>query len=149
MHLNLAKAQELIGRAISEKGEEYIYPHSSKSEYGSDCKYVEINDDPETNAWDYVPSCIVGHAFVSAGVEAEEIYDSGYNGSGASILVEYLMDTDALTGYDDDALAYLGRVQNSQDRGRPWGEAAEEAAKGKSWDASKQAYVQSPDSYYL
>lgn len=149
MHLNLAKAQELIGRAVTEKGEGYIYPHASKSEYGGNCKYVEIIDDLKTDSWDYAPSCIVGHAFISAGVTAEGIYNSSYNESGASILIEYLMDIDAVTGCDDDALAFLGRVQNSQDRGRPWGEAAENAAVGKSWDASKQAYIQHPDSYYL
>lgn len=150
MYLNLAKAQELIAEAVKAKGEDYVYPHAQAAGYGSDCKYAEIVENLSDNSWEYVPSCIVGHAFVLGDVmSAADLYDSYYNESGADMLIEEMKENEILEGCDDDALAFLGRVQASQDRARPWGEALKMALAKKAWDWNKGEYVEHDDSYYL
>lgn len=145
MYLDLAKAQELINAAVTEKGAEYVYPHSAVSGLSSDCKYVEFSSEERG----YIPSCIVGHALITGGLDMVAIRESGYNESGITLLVDYLVENELIDGYDDDALAFLARIQNSQDRGRPWGEAVEKAKEGYSWSDSNGNYVKLSDSHYI
>ena len=121
--LNLA--EELLERAVAEKGEGYEYP-----DWASGC-YYERDD---------APSCIVGHVFNYLGLTPEQLgqldapnkHFSDANGQPVSRnnVVSALVPLVA-EAFDieltEPAAVLLREAQLQQDNGSPWGLAAQRA----------------------
>lgn len=142
MYLNLEKAQELIANAIADKGEDYIYPNAEGG--NGTCKYVDREYD---NDWgsDHtkVKGCIIGNALITALNLDMEALDGLYvNEESANAFLDYLVDEKLLSGVGEGVRLYFANLQTSQDRGRPWGEANENAKLGKMWVTWKDTYVE-------
>lgn len=106
-HIDLAKAKELIERAIEERSADYVYV---APEAGS-CVYFR----------DGKPSCIVGLALLYVGLTAEEVVDCAGNvGVDVNRLIEKLGVKHLLT---IEAIDLLDAVQDRQDSKEPWGTA--------------------------
>lgn len=141
MYLNLEKAQELIANAIADKGEDYIYPNAEGG--NGTCRYVDREYD---NDWgsDHtkVKGCIIGNALITAlNLDMEDLADENVNEESANALLDYLIEKKHLSGADVEAREYFTRLQTSQDRGRPWGEANENAKQGKIYSTYDQGYI--------
>lgn len=141
MYLNLAKAQELVDSAIAEMGADYVYPNSGP---GTVCNYVdedwsgvaESGDEPVLSK-----GCIVGHAFINAGFDMETLHASNVNEEGSNSLLDYLEGQAFLEGYNEEARVYLALVQRSQDYGKAWGEANEQAKLGNTWSTYNNQWI--------
>ncbi len=109
--LNLETAIELVARAVTERGPDYVYKKPDAPEentYPPSC----LNWHPSENR----PGCIVGLALsYLVGEDKVKAHVTG----GSSSLLQWL-DIDASLM----VLHYLGRVQRSQDDKNRWGQAA-------------------------
>lgn len=131
LHIDLAKAQELISQAVAERGEEYKYsnPHadwenvnyrvdtyaSSDGSNGPNCLYIhkDVNGD-------ITPGCGVGLALINAGIPKEWFDGVEENSSTVHDKLRELNNCDKLT-YTSDAADYLRYFQAEQDYGTSWG----------------------------
>lgn len=142
LELTLAKAQEMVEKAIEERGADYIYP---KANTGS-CTYVDITHvgAAEDEVEELNKGCIVGHIFISElGLNLGTLANSYVNDEGAGSFVEYLTVKKYLTpDTDPEVVDYLERLQRSQDAGRPWGDAHEQAKLGKHWSRAYKTYIE-------
>lgn len=131
LHIDLAKAKELISQAVAERGEEYKYsnPHSDSenSGYAVDTySRIEGTDGPnclyihKDVYGNITPGCGVGLALINAGIPKEWFDSIDKNSSVVQEKLVELSDDDKLT-YTDDAAAYLRYFQAMQDFGTPWG----------------------------
>jgi hypothetical protein len=135
VHIDLAKAKALVEECIAERGEKHVYEKE-----GSTCKYVHnVGQVMGENEFEYeddfseaVPGCIVGLALSKAGVPLEFMGGSR-NMDGSNDLLDAAQRHGHLT-YTDQAEAFLGNCQASQDGGAEWGEAAKQAALGNQLD---------------
>lgn len=137
MYLDLAKAQELVDSAIAEMGADYVYPNSGS---GNTCSYVDESYDDQ--GMSLVKGCIVGHAFINAGFNMEELYNSGVNHEGSNSLLTHLDEEGFISGYNEEARVYLALLQRSQDFGKTWGEANEQAKLGNAWSVYSEDWVE-------
>lgn len=107
--LTYEKANELLDRAIAEKGADYV---NEKTEYGSDgdtdCFYFT----PEG-----VPSCIIGHVMHYLGFGPNDVNE--HSAARAQPAIRQVA--------GEDVVSFLMNVQSKQDRGLPWGYAVEQA----------------------
>lgn len=107
-------------RMIANKQPDRIYQRINPfAEDAGNCVYVE-----KMATGNYVPSCILGHAFIGLGMKPELLDDNlDIHGDG-SWGIETLL---GRLGYeyedDDHRVAWLEAVQNAQDYGTPWGRA--------------------------
>lgn len=137
MHLTLKLAQELVDGAIALRGEDYVYGGGERA----DCAYVNKEEkfDFEKSSWEvtYHPGCIVGTAFLLAfpQIDQEDLYSKAVNESTCSSFIDWLHHNGYLRQSDDEAVDYLESLQQSQDAGRPWGEANEMAKQGMTWQS--------------
>jgi hypothetical protein len=108
-HLTLSLANELIERAIAEKGEDYVYlnPEGNRD----NCYNWHLQPDGQV-----VPGCIVGHVWHYLGFQPDEVNA----GAGVSAVVGELVISGRLN-CERDALQFLWRMQVHQDLGIPWG----------------------------
>lgn len=115
---NVIKAAE---QAVAEKGEDFVYitpdGQSGNSEWSAPCKYIHGTNEDGSQ----IPGCIVGNIFIRMGYTIPEWFDSD-GGRPASDLYLYLAEGKE---WSQKISAFLGRMQNAQDHGRPWGFALE------------------------
>lgn len=91
----------------------YVAGHKRAGEWGDGWDLSEAK-----------PDCLIGCALIGAGVVTMlEILDDGNNEMDIHHLASYIEDHT----FNDDAVAFMGRVQFSQDRGYSWREAIETA----------------------
>lgn len=145
--LDLAKAQFLVDQAIKQRGEDYKY-----EKQGGSCLYVhpsevwnEEFDEYDSNYEDATPGCLVGLAFIKAGVPTTEFEFCNEEDSNA--LVRYLKREGFIESATEDAQAFLYNVQTSQDNGHSWGVAVEAANRGKYLDPKGNEKAHDPFSY--
>lgn len=120
---------ELISytRMIAGKQPDRIYQRINPfAEDAGNCVYVE-----KMAAGNYMPSCILGHAFIGLGMNPE-LLDEDLHGDVGSWEIDRLL---SRLGYEyddeDPRVDWLTCVQRCQDSGTPWGRAvsmADEAA---------------------
>lgn len=131
LHIDLAKAKELISQAVAERGEEYKYsnPHADRESVnysvdtyssesgnnGPNCLYIHKDDNGNIT-----PGCGVGLALINAGVPKEWFDSADRNSSTVHDKLRELSDDDKLT-YTGEAADYLRWFQAEQDFGTPWG----------------------------
>jgi len=84
---------------------------------GPACVYVERMPGGE-----YIPSCIIGHAFVELGVNPADLEFPDHEGIDI-LTILYNWEYDVLSSYAE----WLGCVQSAQDHGIAWGNAVEGA----------------------
>jgi hypothetical protein len=117
VEITLDEAKELLGRAVKEKGEDYVYeplreggrPHGRPQ-----CAYF--------NPEDGCPSCMVGYVLSYKGVTYESLDATGSVVTEVQDLVE-----EGHLQVDNETLALLTVAQVEQDQGQTWGRALEEA----------------------
>lgn len=95
----------LMEEAVAERGSDYQYDTLSG------CDYVRDGE----------PSCIVGCVLAAAGVPLDKLHQ--YEGTSASMVVDAVAPHEWA---DPDIRSALELAQESQDSGRPWGEALED-----------------------
>jgi hypothetical protein len=115
------KAVELIERAVTERGADYVDPGSLG---GFGCKYLDGD----------VPGCIVGTALGLAGATTEQLGAMDRHGGGGYYSsMSYLIDSGNLSTLPVETTEAAAEVflaaQQQQDSGTTWGEALEVARK--------------------
>lgn len=133
--LDLAKAQFLVDQAIKQRGEDYKY-----EKQGFSCLYVhpsevwnEEYEEYDLNYEDATPGCLVGLAFIKAGVPTTEF--ESCNDEDSRALVRHLKREGFIESATEDAQQFLYNAQASQDNGHSWGVAVEAANRGKYLDS--------------
>lgn len=116
--LTIAEATELMERAVTEKGPDYLY--TIPEGIGS-CSYFDTKGRP---------SCIVGHVLSYKGLGADDLicpvlypygeaYLANYN-TGSSVTKLYL---EGILDAPYEVIDALSAAQGFQDTGKTWGEA--------------------------
>lgn len=139
LNLTLEKAQSMVEAAIAEMGADYVYPNAGGSCQYVDTAYQGVHFEEVVHA----RGCIVGHAFINElNLDLEGLASSYVNDEGSGSFLEYLKDEGLIT-YEEDGEAekYLRYLQRSQDTGRPWGEAHEQAKLGNTWSSIYENYI--------
>lgn len=127
--LNLA--EELLERAVAEKGADYVY---SEDEGG--CFYAN----PTEERGQYVPGCIVGHVLNYLGLSPEELHkldephkwhtnvngDAHTDNTNINHIDDVLEDTFGIE-LTHPALMLLKTAQGNQDFGESWGDSVRTA----------------------
>ena len=132
LNLDLEKAKELVGLAIAERGDDYVYPNPGQCRNVDNISYDVWDDNEEEYVASFdgaTPGCLVGHALFLGGIPLSTMGANGVNDEGSDDLLSHLRNLDLIT-CDSSAMAYLANVQSSQDSLAPWGKAAEAAARG-------------------
>lgn len=111
IHLSYDRAVELLGRAVTEKGADYVY------EDAVNCAYFGEHGEPR---------CIVGHVLHYVGVEPFDP-DDVHNITSFGVLMEEGVVSPVTA--DERAINLLVTAQVHQDRQVPWGESVENAKK--------------------
>jgi hypothetical protein len=96
-------------RDVAERHPDYVYPGGL--DQGGGCFYVT----------DGKPSCLLGHAFWNLDMVDGNIENSDLNHQG----ILTILDTFGLEDADEPELAWLERVQESQDSGQTWRDAVQ------------------------
>lgn len=129
-HIDSRKMLDLLDKVVGSAGPDHTYDRTRQL-WGEDDldfldRQLEVLVDPVAGGTcgyfyaDGSPACIVGQVLSIVGVTAEE---TGYaNLSSVGALVDELE-----LPWTDDAIRVAMAAQNTQDRGRSWGEALREA----------------------
>lgn len=107
--INYDRARDLVHAEIMKEGADYVY--SAKGALTA-CVNVTLDE-----SGDIVGSCLVGRALLSAGLDPHDLLDHADSDIHGLFAV---VDTLFLTS---KAVAFLSRVQSSQDQGVKWGDA--------------------------
>ncbi|WP_037355444.1 hypothetical protein [Amycolatopsis orientalis] len=110
----MAKALELLERAVKEKGADYLYPRTYTAGLPV-CAY-------ERNG---KPSCLVGTALSYTGVTVEQLREM--DAAGYASFARLYMDDRLPVELTDDAVDVFQAAQTAQDIGDIWGTALEKA----------------------
>lgn len=107
-------------REIALKRPNYVYQRKNPfrpDDGGPTCVYVE-----QIPGGTYIPSCLIGHAFVELGVAPEDLVFAEAEGINIFLVLEKW-------GYDleDPRVTWLENVQYAQDSGVAWGDAVDQA----------------------
>jgi hypothetical protein len=115
VEISLDEAKELLGRAVKERGEDYVYAPPLDPETGANpCVYFSPADK--------APSCMVGYVLSYKGVTYEDLAATDSTITEVQSLVE-----EGHLRVDNETLALLTVAQVEQDQGQTWGRALEEA----------------------
>jgi hypothetical protein len=117
VEITKAEAEELLARAVKERGKRHVYRHPVVPGYGELCVYFN----PEDGA----PSCIVGHVLAYKGLSLDSLVQGDIN-LNTYAAVGTLIDLDVIK-VDSETQALLEIAQSEQDSGMPWGRAVKEA----------------------
>lgn len=116
LHIDYAKAKELLEQAVQERGEDYVYEPQTYMV----CLYVHTEEDDSLT-----PGCGVGVALVNAGIPIQVVKNMNEVGS-AGFAIRRLKEMGYLT-FTDKGLELLKEFQYRQDRENPWGSSLEYA----------------------
>lgn len=122
IHIGLDEARAIVDKAIEQRGEEFAYGDDFDMDAG--CRYTAYNSDG-----DLVPACIVGLGMFMFDKNiykwmTSDLYD--FNNALFKEVAEWA-EADRVFTIDPMAREYLSSAQNTQDGGRTWGVAREEA----------------------
>jgi hypothetical protein len=128
--INYDKAVELIGRAVAERGEDYVYPYVSCQNVLKAGEFYGLRETFEAN-WrrgatqvpEDQPGCIVGLA-MSYVLPLEQI-----NIGGGIVTMRSTLHQEGLARFSTKAVNFLADAQGYQDNGYAWGVAMREAIK--------------------
>lgn len=117
IEIDLPRAVELVLGEIAKKPEGYKYQdHPMVPPYETIfCRNILPN-----GSGGYGPGCLIGSAFISAGVTVKEIFDCDGISSDVRALVGRLNGTDMTLTVTDAAHSYLDHCQSWQDSGNTW-----------------------------
>lgn len=123
LHIDLAKAKELLSAAIYERGADYVYPYDTCVYWVAEGEEMAASNDPHgsTIVPKTEPGCLIGLAMHLAGVDAD-IVRMRNEGEDVNGLLAHLRDEGAIT-YTEKAERYLKNAQTHQDNGKTWGDA--------------------------
>ena len=108
--LTMKLANELLDKAIAERGADYVYNPPEEMASQGQCYYVHGDQ----------PGCIVGHVLNLFGVSLETL--STVEGNDAFYAIRKL-----LPSTSEVVREFLTDIQHNQDNGMRWGEAVNEA----------------------
>jgi hypothetical protein len=124
VEITLDEAKELLGRAVKEKGADFVYqPITDMGR--TQCAYFDPSDK--------APSCLVGHVLAYKGLTYERLESTSSVVTEVQELVE-----EGHIKVDNETLALLTVAQVEQDQGQTWGRALEEAL--ATYEESAEAY---------
>lgn len=132
-------AIELLGQAVAEKGEDYVY---ANEEQPGSCTYVhgyrdvtvmetEFNvEETETiQVAPLTPGCLVGNALHRFGVPLEAFAELGLNDDTPVATALSDLEAHGYLTYTRGAQIVLSVAQNNQDQGCTWGASVETAVR--------------------
>lgn len=98
---------------------DYVYDSPVVNYLGDTvCTYLDPKDPTKG-------SCLVGQAAIACGVPPEVL--AHWEGSAAISLLDNLLSSKALDGWDDELARAIDATQSLQDMSEPWGAAVEES----------------------
>ena len=126
IQLTLPNILAFADEAVAEKGSDYVYVNHNGEVAGKDswvdCSNWHFDDELQKR----VPGCIVGNILNRAGVSLDDMPQD----DGSHDLLSRLLNCDVIEIDDErerEVRTFLGRAQELQDNGTPWGEAVEKA----------------------
>lgn len=133
LHIDYAKAKELVAAAIAERGEDYTYEVNSCQNVWRKGEVLSVFGEDINNykqIMETQPGCIIGMALHKAGISLD-------------VLARHSTSKSTLSGLHDKGLAtytakasrYLQEVQEGQDNHMTWGKA----------DAAAQEWITSTE----
>lgn len=113
-NIDLDAAMDAVRQSVDEKGRDHI----AQPEYAGGCVYTTWTKDGNA------PSCLVGHALVRLGLDADVFNELGINSdTDAERALEVLHLENYIGSVTGSATEFFIAVQTHQDKGNPWGEA--------------------------
>lgn len=120
-------ALKLMGEAVAERGEDFVYHQERGAE---ECRYIHDTEsyESEDGRWhaehdsdNWTPGCLVGAALIKGGVSMKQIMETGSNEDGSDLLLRRLEVAGVVGEVTPEAVAVIATAQSLQDRGDSWG----------------------------